>query len=152
MAFAKPSLKGRALRLLSQREYSRAELARKLKTHEEESGTLAQALDDLQAKGIISEARVIESVIHRRADKLGALRIRLELQDKGLDPALVNQAIAQLRWSELARAKAIWQKKFGEPPQTTQETSKQARYLTSRGFSSEIVLQVLKTAGRMDLD
>ncbi len=46
----KLSLKGRALRLLSQREHSRAELVRKLSAHEEVPGDLAQALDDLQPK------------------------------------------------------------------------------------------------------
>ncbi len=52
----KLSLKGRALRLLSQREHSRAELVRKLSAHEEVPGELAQALDDLQAKGLAPAA------------------------------------------------------------------------------------------------
>ena len=147
MAFAKPSLKGRALRLLSQREHSRAELERKLKTHEEEPGTLSKALDELQAKGFISETRVIESVIHRRASKLGWLRIQVELQDKGLDPVLVAQALAELRGTELARASQIWLRKFGKAADTPQEKAKQARYLAARGFSGEVVMQVLKQAG-----
>ncbi|HWT19538.1 MAG TPA: recombination regulator RecX, partial [Variovorax sp.] len=49
MAFGAPSLKGRALRLLSQREHSRAELERKLARHEEAPGELARALDELAA-------------------------------------------------------------------------------------------------------
>ena len=76
MGFEKPSLKGRALRLLAQREHSRAELQRKLAAHEETPGELAQALDELQAKGFIDEQRVIESVIHRRAARLGASRVK----------------------------------------------------------------------------
>ena len=58
MGFATPSLKGRALRLLSGREHSRLELERKLAPFEEEPGSLAAALDELQAKGFISEQRV----------------------------------------------------------------------------------------------
>ena len=65
------SLKGRALRLLSGREYSRAELERKLAPHEETPGQLAGVLDELQAKDFISEARVVESVINRRQAKMG---------------------------------------------------------------------------------
>ena len=61
-----PSLKGRALRLLSGREHSRFELERRLQTHEERPGELAHVMDDLQGKGFISEQRVIESVINRR--------------------------------------------------------------------------------------
>ena len=58
----KPSLKGRALRLLSQREHSRKELEQKLKPHEETPGELAEALDFLAAKDFINEKRVVESV------------------------------------------------------------------------------------------
>ena len=43
-AKAQLSLKGRALRLLSQREHSRAELTRKLVAYENVPGELAQAL------------------------------------------------------------------------------------------------------------
>jgi regulatory protein len=149
MAFAKPSLKGRALRLLSLREHSRAELERKLGSFEEEPGTLAQALDELQAKGFISEARVLESVIHRRAAKLGAIRIRQELQDKGLDSQMVEQAMDELRGSEFERAREVWRRKFGELPDSPAAQARQARFLISRGFSAEVVRRVLKAA---DLD
>jgi regulatory protein len=47
-------------------------LERKLAPFEEQPGSLAVALDDLQAKGFISEQRVLESVVNRRATKLGA--------------------------------------------------------------------------------
>ena len=96
-----PSLKGRALRLLSTREHSRAELQRKLQPFEQVAGTLAPVLDELQAKGFISEQRVIESVVHRRSAKLGTQRIRQELQSKGLAPEAVLQAVEQLRATEL---------------------------------------------------
>ena len=49
------SIKGRVLRLLSQREHSRAELARKLADMETASGDLAAVLDDFVVKGLISE-------------------------------------------------------------------------------------------------
>jgi regulatory protein len=152
MAFAKPSLKGRALRLLSQREHSRAELERKLAAHEDEPGTLALALDELQAKGFISETRVLDSVIHRRAAKLGENRIRQELQDKGLDPQLVSQALSELRASEYGRAREVWRKKFGELPDSQAAQARQARFLMSRGFSAEVVRRVLSTAGAADVD
>ena len=49
------SLKGRALRLLSGREYSRAELVKKLSQFETAPGELDKALDELQAKDFINE-------------------------------------------------------------------------------------------------
>lgn len=148
MSFAQPSLKGRALRLLSGREYSRAELERKLKPFEEEPGSLAQALDELQAKGFINEQRVIESVVHRRAAKLGTARIKQELQSKGLAPEAVSAALAGLQASELARALAVWRKKFNQAPQNPKETAQQMRFLATRGFGSEAIRAVV--AGKFE--
>ena len=143
MAFDQPSLKGRALRLLSGREHSRVELERKLQPFEEEPGSLALALDELQAKGFISEQRVVESVINRRAAKLGASRVKQELQAKGLDPQAVSEAVAELRSTELARARVVWQKKFGQPPQDAGERARQVRFLASRGFGGDAIHRVV---------
>ncbi len=131
------------MRLLSQREHSRRELERKLQAYEEAPGTLAQALDELQARGFISEERVVESVLNRRASRLGATRIRQELQDKGLDGALIDQALSGLKDSELSRAREVWQRKFDALPQTPQERARQARFLLARGFAGEVVRRVL---------
>lgn len=146
MSFAKPSLKGRALRLLSGREHSRAELVQKLKSFEEEPGTLAQALDELQAKGFINEQRVLESVLHRRAAKLGTARIRQELQSKGLAPEAVAEAVAGLRATERERALEVWRKKFGTPPANAQEAARQMRFLAARGFGADAIRRVVADA------
>ena len=144
MSFTQPSLKGRALRLLSAREYSRAELARKLQRFEEESGSLARALDELQAKGFIDEQRVIESVLHRRAAKLGAARVRQELQGKGLAPEAVDQAVAGLQATESERALEVWRKKLDAPPENALEAARQMRFLAARGFGAEAIRRVVK--------
>jgi len=143
MAFDQPSLKGRALRLLSGREHSRLELERKLQRYEEAPGELASALDDLQAKGFVSERRVLESVVNRRAGKLGAARIKHELQGKGLDPELVTDAMIALREGELARARAVWLKKFGQPAHDSGERARQMRFLASRGFAGDTIQRVV---------
>ena len=137
------SLKGRALRLLGAREHSRSELERKLKPFEETPGVLAQTLDDLQAKGFISEQRVMESVLNRRAGKLGASRIKQELKAKGLDQGAIKLALKELEASELDRAKAVWAKKFSSAPKDMKERGKQLRFLASRGFSSSSIARVL---------
>lgn len=143
MAFAQPSLKGRALKLLAMREHSRAELERKLKAHEQEPGTLKRALDELQSRGFIDEQRVADSVVNRRAAKLGTGRIRQELQAKGLAAEQVAQAVAGLKATELARAREVWRKKFGDAPDDAAARAKQARFLAARGFSGEVIRRVL---------
>lgn len=137
------SLTARALRLLSAREHSRAELQRKLARFEEVPGTLAQTLDTLTAKNFISEARVLASVVHRRSAKLGSLRIGQELHAKGLEPEAIAQALDALRDTELSRAHAIWVKKFGVPAADARERGKQMRFLLARGFASATAYRVV---------
>jgi regulatory protein len=145
----KPSLKGRALRLLSQREHSRKELEQKLKPHEETPGELAEALDFLAAKDFINEKRVVESVVNRRSSKLGAARVRQELMAKGLPADDIAEAVEAMRGTELERALVVWRKKFGAPPSDASERGKQVRFLVSRGFAAEVVRRVV--AGADDL-
>lgn len=143
MAVTPLSLTGRALRLLSGREHSRAELERKLAPFEEEPGQLAEVLDKLQAKDFINEGRVIESVLYRRSTKLGTQRIKQELQAKGLEPEAVAQAVSRLRSTELERAREVWRKKFGTQPVDAAERGKQMRFLASRGFGGDTIHRVV---------
>ena len=137
------SLTGRALRLLSTREHSRAELERKLAQYEEEPGALAKVLDTLAAKDFINENRVVESVVHRRSAKLGVQRIKQELQSKGLEPEAVASALNALRATEVDRAREVWKKKFGTPPQDATERAKHMRFLASRGFGGDTIHKVV---------
>jgi regulatory protein len=139
-----PSLKGRALRLLSQREHSRKELERKLAQHEQVPGELAKALDELQARDFINDDRAMESVVHRRSGKLGAARVKQELAAKGLSGEAVTQAMAALKETELPRAQEVWRKKFGQAPSNEAERAKQVRFLITRGFAAEVVRKVVK--------
>ena len=144
MGFEQISLKGRALRLLAGREHSRAELEKKLRTHEAEPGELQRALDDLQAKGFIDEQRVVDSVLHRRATRLGAGRVKQELQAKGISAEAVAEAVEGLRGTELERAREVWRKKFGELATDPAGRAKQMRFLASRGFGAEAIRRVVQ--------
>ena len=146
MGFDKISLKGRALRLLAGREHSRAELQKKLASHEQEPGELQRALDELQAKGFISEQRVVESVLHRRAARLGAGRVKQELQAKGISADAVAEAVEQLQGTEIERAREVWRKKFGQPAVDPAGRAKQMRFLAARGFGSEAIRRVVRGA------
>jgi len=154
-----PSLKGRALRLLAMREYSRQELERRLTRHEVESGQLCTVLDALQAKGFIDAQRVIASVVHQRAGKLGLARIRQELQHKGIAAEEAQPALAALQATEVERARQVWRKKFGtrdapgESPSdeatATAQRARQMRFLASRGFSGDTIRRVVSGARDM---
>ena len=145
----KPSLKGLALRLLSQREHSRKELEQKLKPHEETPGELAEALDFLAAKDFINEKRVAESVVNRRSTKLGAARVRQELMAKGLPADDIADAVQAMRGTEFERALVVWRKKFGAPPSDASERGKQVRFMVSRGFAPDVVRRIVAGADEL---
>lgn len=146
MGFGKLSLKGRALKYLAAREHSRAELERKLRPHEEAPGQVDAALDELEAKGLLSQARFVESVLHRKSARFGTARIRQELNAHGLDAEAMADAVGRLQASEFERAEALWQKKFGAPAADPAERAKQMRFLAGRGFSAEVIRRVVRNA------
>lgn len=147
MGFSAPSLKGRALRWLAQREHSRAELERKLRPHETEPGEVERALDELQAKGFLSEQRALDSVLHRRAGQFGAARLQQDLRARGIDEALIRPALQALRDTELERATEVWRKKFGQAPLDAKERARQARFMAARGFGGDTLSRLWRAVG-----
>lgn len=141
------SLKGRALRALAARDHSRVELVRKLASFEETPGQLAAVLDDLAAKGFLDEQRAADSLAYRRGQKLGTARVVQEMRSRGMEAEAIESATAQLKSTELERAREVWRKKFGASTQgvaqDAAERSKQMRFLIARGFSGEIIRRVI---------
>ncbi|MFN9747475.1 MAG: regulatory protein RecX [Betaproteobacteria bacterium] len=157
-------MKSRALRWLAQRDHSRAELERKLLTHARALARLAEAasgpdaafpdsllrdriaavIDGLAAAGLMNEARMAESLLAAKAPRFGERRLRQAMQQRGLEPALVDAAVQQARGSELERAQALWQRRFGSPGATPAERARQMRFLAGRGFGGDVIRRVVR--------
>jgi regulatory protein len=137
------SLRQRALEYLSKREYSAAELAQKLKGYADDADDIPALIADFKARGWLSDARYAEQMVHARQAKFGTARVAHELREKGVDDALISEAIVGLQDSEVERASEVWRKKFKAAPTTREEWAKQARFLQSRGFTFEIIKQIL---------
>jgi regulatory protein len=160
----KLSLKARAMQWLAQREHSRTELRRKLlrvaRAEQAEQAGQGEAaneaacsdpercvdllLDWLQQRRYLSEDRFVESRVQARSSRYGNLRIRQELAQHGV--ALTDEAQRQLRESELDRARAVWQRKFGGPAEDAAARARQMRFLAQRGFSVEVISKVVRGA------
>lgn len=138
------SLRERALKLLARREHSRRELARKLAPHSEDPDELESVLDELEARGWLSERRVVEQVVHARRTRFGARRIERELIEKGVSEEAVAAALPELKAGELEAARAVWRRKFGRQPRTAAERARQARFLQGRGFPLDVILKVIR--------
>ena len=100
-----------------------------------------EVLDWLQAQRYQSDERFIESRLNSRASRLGLTRIRQELARHGVE--LDQDTARTLRQSEVDRAREVWRKRFGQPPTDLRERARQMRFLAARGFSGEVVRQVL---------
>ena len=162
------SLKARALRLLSMREYSRKGLAAKLqesaarmlklKPLEEDTEDLVPAiplctqieavLDDFEARGWLSDQRFAEALVRRRSERFGTRKIQDELAQAGVDSSKTADLLRGLKETEYQRAYELWLHKFGALATEQKERARQYRFLASKGFSSDVVSKVV--AGRPD--
>jgi regulatory protein len=146
------SLRARALQYLARREYSRAELRGKLLPHVQADENFEQApavnldalLDDLTARGWLSDERAASQLVHAKRSRFGTQRITHELRQKGLAEELISDALPQLKETELDAAREVWRKKFGIAPQDEKEKTRQVRFLQSRGFSLDVIFKVLR--------
>ena len=137
-------LKSRAIKLLARREHSRAELARKLAplgTREEIDTLLAE----LERTKLLSDVRVADAYLRGHSDRFGIARLRQALRARGIETGLAEQQLAAGGFpDELARARALWTRKFGTPPADRREWARQARFLQARGFSTDVIRHLLR--------
>ncbi len=152
------SLRARALQYLARREYSRAELRSKLLPYTQADKdcehsppiNLDALLDDLTARGWLSDARAATQLLHARRNRFGTQRITHELRQKGIAEELISAALPELKASELATAHEVWKRKFGTLPQDAKEKARQVRFLQSRGFGFDVIFQVLRSESEVE--
>jgi regulatory protein len=71
--------------------------------------------------------------------------MRHVLRGKGVDGEVVAASLAGADLpDELERARALWLRKYGEPPADGKEWARQARFLQGRGFSTDVIRRLLK--------
>jgi|TARA_B100001175_G_C19204154_1_gene492832 regulatory protein len=135
----------KALDLASRREHSRHELMYKLnKRFPETMPIIEEVLDKLALNNILDDERFAEMYLNSRARKgFGPKKIEMELYSKKVDSLLVGNAIeAYESWTENAENQL--KKKFkGVKPTDYQSKMKQKQFLFNRGFSSQIIEQIL---------
>ncbi len=136
----------RGVRLLAQREHSARELERKLLARGLDASLVVRVLDELKALDLQSDERFAESFLQSRLRRgQGPLRIRQGLLERGLKEREIEQVLTQTTefWVELAEAAR--RKRFSERPtrDAADAWGAQARFLSRRGFPSDVVYAVL---------
>ncbi len=136
----------RAVGLLARREHSCVELARKLQRYlepDDDASEIDRVLDALQKQNLLSDARFAQALVGQRAPRYGDLRVRRDLRDRGVESVEADAAMERLRGTEIARAQAVWARRFDALPTNADERGRQGRYLQARGFSMHAITQVL---------
>lgn len=136
----------KAMDLLARREHSAQELRRKLLTREFEAESIDQVLEQLQQDRLQSDIRFTESYVNHRVNAgVGPLKIRFELQQKGIGDALANEYLEPLAEHWDAMMSEQRERKYGQAfPKDYGERMKQARFLQNRGFSPESVMRLFR--------
>jgi regulatory protein len=137
------ALRTKALALLARREYSRATLHKRLLPLAESAEALAHLLDDLVARRQLSDMRYAHSRVHVRGQRYGDSRLAQELRQEGLADEVIKAALVGGE-EELSRCQGVWQRKFSTLPDTLAERARQQRFLRYRGFSAQVIRQVLR--------
>ena len=149
MADGDAALVRKALSYLSRREHHRAELQSKLSRSKAPNEAIVEAvLDRLEAEGLLSDMRYIESFITSRIGKLyGPVRIKMELLQKKLNPESVEQILSESDTDWQHNARICLQKRFPQKPVNAQELAKQQRFLRQRGYSEDTIRAAFSISG-----
>jgi len=138
------SLRERALGFLARREHSRAELRRKLAPHAASPEELDALLEDLVQRKFLSETRFAQGRARVLSRKFGAARIEHDLRARGISGEEAAAAAGAALLTEFDRALEVWRRKFGTPASDLKQRGRQARFLLSRGFSTDVVKRILR--------
>ena len=139
-------IRNSALGSVGMREHSVAELQRKLVQKFETSELILEVLDWLLDLGYLNDCRFAEIFVRTSIIKgRGPVRIRQELQQKGVAQKYIAQAIheAEVDWQQ--QAAAVLARKFRSEPADQKERAKQMRFLQSRGYCPNHIYPLFKS-------
>lgn len=141
----KVALRVAALRLLTRRDHSRAELKTKLAAQAESPEQLDGVLDTLQTEHLLSDQRYARQRVLARGRRYGDARLKQELRQRGVSDDDIVAALPE-GGDEASRCQAVWARKFGQLPETATERARQMRFLQYRGFSGDAIRRVMRGA------
>lgn len=135
----------RGVFLLSMREHSRQELSNKLSRKFKDQTHIQTAVEQLAEDGYLCDDRFTESYVRmRRGRGFGPVRIRSELQAKGVDTSLIDNYVQAYADDWSALAEDVYCRKYGDTLVADyQEWSKRARFMHSRGFEMDHIHEVV---------
>lgn len=148
-----------ALRLLNQRAHSRRELVQKLTKKKFALDLIDSVLDDFQRTGLIDDESYAKAFVQEKvfsAQAYGSRRIKCDLQKRGIAACVAEAAIGRVIDEEPScmlngarRAAEYKLRLLRSETDGRKKREKLFRFLTQRGFSPDVISQVV---GELGLD
>lgn len=136
-----------ALRLLSRRDYTTAELREKLLAKDHAIDDVATTLDGLRDDGLLDDRKVAANYV-RSASTVkgrGRLRIARELEARGVARSLVREALETLPVSDEVDAVRRFLARKRLPTHLAAADHRRVfAQLLRRGFSADVIAQVIR--------
>jgi len=148
------SAKSYAIWLLARRDYSAANLRRKLLQRGYPEDQTEQALEYVIANHFQDDSRYAEQHSQGAQQRAGNARIAATLRQKGIDPELVKQQVGQLPPEEerVVQAASRFAAQVARDGMTPQLETKIYRFLAWRGFASRSIQHALRVLQNPDED
>ena len=146
-----------ALNRLTMRDHSRQELDDKLADKDVPEEVRTQLLDRFEELGLVNDAHFAQqwTRARRSSRKLSGYAVRRELQAKGVDRELIDEALEPIdHGSEVALATDLARKKWRQVHQLPREVAyrRMAGTLARKGYSPAVVSEVLRDVMQADPD
>ncbi len=147
-----------AVRLLSARDHGEYELKQKLKARRFGAGEIAEVLEECGRLGYIDDAQCCDRYYDELTAKgYGSRRVRSTMRDKGFAEGVIDEvfSLRQEETDELEIARRALRKKiatFKRAANDGKRKEKMYRFLHSRGFSSDVILEAIRESGLVSSD
>jgi regulatory protein len=141
-----------SVKALGRHMRSEAELRRLMHSRVEPGAhgesVIAAVLARLKEHGYLDDKSFAETYARLRHEneKLGARRVRQDLQQKGVNSGLIDETL-DARYSgtnEEALARAFLERKRMAKPETPKDTARVMRRLVAAGFSTGVIYKILR--------
>ena len=140
-----------AYRYLGRRDRTVAEMRRYLEGKRVDLAAIAAAIAQLRDQGYLDDARYAQRFAQdrRELDGWGSERIERRLLTAGVDPDLVESALAQREsGDELAAAVALLRRRFPTPPSDDRERTRALGVLLRKGYEGELAHEAIRAFER----
>jgi len=140
-----------ALRLLTRRDYTAAELRDKLIAREIAPEEIDEAIASLTADRLIDDRRTAAAHVRLASGvkQRGRLRIERELQRRGVDRALIREVLSDLPPEDEAASIAAFLDRRRIPVQLSADAHRRVfQQLLRRGFAADAIAKALRERHR----